>query len=109
MSQHDSTLTTQPPASTDEQVALRARELYAQYAESTRTGEPAAPGARRRSPRKRSRPEGHATRPADAATPTHDDIALRAYVLFEQAGSPAGRDVEFWLEAERQLTGTPDA
>jgi len=109
MTPHESTLTTQPPPSPDERVASRARELYAQYTESTRPGEPMTPPTRRRSPRKRSRVSGHATRPADSATPTHQDIALRAYVLFEQAGCPGGRDVEFWLEAERQLTATADA
>ena len=32
------------------------------------------------------------------------EIRLRAYELWEQAGSPAGRDEEFWLTAERELT-----
>ena len=31
----------------------------------------------------------------------HDVIAVRAYDLFERSGYPHGRDVEFWLEAER--------
>jgi hypothetical protein len=35
--------------------------------------------------------------------PAHDAIAQRARELFEESGSPADRDVEFWLEAERQL------
>lgn len=30
-------------------------------------------------------------------------IAQRAYGLWEQAGRPAGRDLEFWLLAENQL------
>ena len=30
-------------------------------------------------------------------------IKARAYELWEAAGRPAGRDVEFWLEAERQI------
>ena len=34
---------------------------------------------------------------------THEDIALRAHWLYEQSGYQAGREVEFWLEAERQL------
>lgn len=33
----------------------------------------------------------------------HDDIALRAHSLYEQSGYQGGREVEFWLEAERQL------
>lgn len=34
---------------------------------------------------------------------THDQIALRAHSLYEQSGCQGGREVEFWLEAERQL------
>jgi hypothetical protein len=36
-------------------------------------------------------------------TLTHEAIALRAHSLFEESGYQNGRDVEFWLEAERQL------
>jgi len=35
--------------------------------------------------------------------PPREAIALRAYQLFMDCGCPWGRDVEFWLEAERQL------
>jgi hypothetical protein len=31
------------------------------------------------------------------------EIRARAYELWEKAAKPSGRDVEFWLEAERQL------
>ena len=30
-------------------------------------------------------------------------VRARAYELWEQAGRPAGQDLEFWLEAERQI------
>jgi hypothetical protein len=30
-------------------------------------------------------------------------VKARAYELWEEAGRPSGRDVEFWLEAERQV------
>ncbi|MCK1383635.1 DUF2934 domain-containing protein [Bradyrhizobium sp. 21] len=30
-------------------------------------------------------------------------VRARAYELWEQAGRPADRDQEFWLEAERQI------
>ena len=30
-------------------------------------------------------------------------VRARAYELWEQAGRPAARDLEFWLEAERQV------
>ena len=36
-------------------------------------------------------------------------IAARAYQLWEQAGKPAGRDEEFWLRAEAELTKAPAA
>ncbi len=36
-------------------------------------------------------------------TPTHDEIARQAQELWQDRGCPAGRDVEIWLEAERQL------
>jgi hypothetical protein len=36
-------------------------------------------------------------------SPTHDEIAQRARELHEKSGHPGGRDLEFWLEAERQL------
>ena len=34
---------------------------------------------------------------------TKDDVARRAYALFLARGQGEGRDVEDWLEAERQL------
>ena len=35
--------------------------------------------------------------------PTHDEIARRAFVIYEQRGSANGSDLDDWLEAERQL------
>ena len=35
--------------------------------------------------------------------PTHDEIALRAYSLWEQQGCPQKEEVEIWLHAEAQL------
>jgi nucleotide-binding universal stress UspA family protein len=37
--------------------------------------------------------------------PSHDEIARRAYELWEGRGRPSGREVELWLEAERGLRG----
>jgi hypothetical protein len=34
---------------------------------------------------------------------TSDCIASRAYSLWENAGRPQGRDMEFWFQAEQQL------
>ena len=35
--------------------------------------------------------------------PTEDQIRDRARQYYEDAGSPSGRDEEFWLKAERDL------
>jgi hypothetical protein len=35
--------------------------------------------------------------------PAQIDIVRRAYQLWQQAGEPAGRDQEFYLQAEREL------
>jgi hypothetical protein len=35
--------------------------------------------------------------------PTHDEIAVAAYGLWEAAGKPSGRDEEFWLVAKDKL------
>jgi hypothetical protein len=49
------------------------------------------------------RPESRAPLPLTAFKPTHDAIARRAYEISEESGFPQGRDVEFWLKAEREL------
>jgi hypothetical protein len=36
-------------------------------------------------------------------SPAHDEVALRARELYEKSGCRSGRDIEFWLDAERQL------
>jgi hypothetical protein len=35
--------------------------------------------------------------------PTHDEIARRAYQLFEERGREPGHDWEDWFQAEREL------
>jgi hypothetical protein len=35
--------------------------------------------------------------------PTHEDIARRAYHLFETRGAAHGHDWDDWLQAEREL------
>ena len=35
--------------------------------------------------------------------PTEDQILVRAYELWQQAGEPAGRDDEFYRQAEQEL------
>jgi hypothetical protein len=51
-----------------------------------------------RSPKRDTRP---GVRP-----PTEADIRERAYQLFLARGAEPGREVEDWLEAERELTGS---
>ncbi len=36
----------------------------------------------------------------------HSEIANRAYRLWESAGRPHGRDLEFWVQAEGEAHGT---
>ena len=47
-----------------------------------------------------------APQPADKLSrkPSHDEIAKRAYELFEQSERKPGRDMENWLAAEAELT-----
>lgn len=44
--------------------------------------------------------------PVYPSLPVEDLIRVRAYQLWEQAGSPESDGVSFWLEAEQQLTGS---
>jgi hypothetical protein len=39
-----------------------------------------------------------------AIKPSHDEIAERAYNLFSASGYIPGHDVEYWLQAEAQIT-----
>jgi hypothetical protein len=39
----------------------------------------------------------------DAPDPSNDEIAARAYDLWQKQGCPEGRERENWIEAERQL------
>lgn len=60
-----------------------------------------------RSPKTGKSPAKRTAKPRLAAaftpTPTHDDIANRAYELFLQRGAEHGQDFEDWLAAEREL------
>ena len=38
-----------------------------------------------------------------AIEPTHQDIARRAFQLYEERGGIHGRDLEDWFQAEREL------
>jgi hypothetical protein len=44
--------------------------------------------------------------PVRASTyPREDQVARRAYELYESRGSETGADIDDWLQAERELTG----
>lgn len=36
-------------------------------------------------------------------SPTHEEIELRAYQIFQERGGSHGQDLQDWWEAERQL------
>jgi len=38
--------------------------------------------------------------------PTHEQIAQRAYAIFEQSGRIPGRDQQNWLQAEKELSAS---
>ena len=40
-----------------------------------------------------------------SATPLREEISRRAHQIWEENGSPHGRDDEFWLKAEREVLG----
>jgi hypothetical protein len=39
-----------------------------------------------------------------ATAPSHDDVARRAYELFQNRGGEPGHDLEHWFDAERELS-----
>lgn len=47
----------------------------------------------------------HETKRNDGPIPSVGEIAQRAYELFERRGRKMGRELDDWLEAERELTG----
>lgn len=36
--------------------------------------------------------------------PSHHQIAMRSYLIWEEEGRPHGQDVDHWLQAETELT-----
>ena len=42
------------------------------------------------------------------AYPTDEQIKIRAHELWEQAGKPESRDIEFWHLAEQDLQEKPE-
>ncbi len=55
--------------------------------------------------RSRDTSEGEpVTLPPSETPPAGDDIAARAYELYQSRGGEHGRDWDDWLEAERELS-----
>ena len=46
-------------------------------------------------------------RVAEAAKPTYEEIALRAYHIYVERGSTPGDPMQDWLQAEQELTASP--
>lgn len=46
---------------------------------------------------------------SNAKLPTHEEIAVRAYEIFEERGAIPGDDVSHWLEAEAELKHAAEA
>jgi hypothetical protein len=51
-------------------------------------------------------PSARSSGPERAAPPSHEEITERARRIWQERGQPEGKDLEHWLEAERQL-GVP--
>lgn len=66
----------------------------------------AAPSTEAKPARTRRAPVRTAQVMTEQAAPSPGEIARRAYELYIERGGNHGRDLEDWLEAERQLTGT---
>lgn len=47
--------------------------------------------------------EPETLRADQVSEPSRDDIALRAYNLYQARGAEDGRDMDDWLRAEREL------
>ena len=44
--------------------------------------------------------------PAASARPSDEEIARRAYEIYEREGRQPGRELQNWLAAEEELTGS---
>jgi hypothetical protein len=54
-------------------------------------------------PAKVRRVETAADEPRVLEAPSHDEIAMRAYELYQRRGETPGQDLDDWLVAEREL------
>lgn len=50
--------------------------------------------------------EQHESQRRETRMPASEDVARRAYELFQARGGEPGHELEHWLEAERELSRT---
>ena len=50
-----------------------------------------------------SAPQGEAVNPSAADSSRFEEIRIRAYEIYMERGGQPGRDVDDWLQAEREL------
>lgn len=94
---------TKAPARTTRAAAPKAATKPAVKAATTKKTAGTTPAKPRAT---RTRVQAAAAAPAAPfAAPTHEQIARRAYDLFETSGQQHGRTLEHWLMAERELKG----
>jgi len=60
--------------------------------------------AAERAPRKRGNSQNNVLRMPGADAGQQEEIARRAYEIFQARGADHGRDFEDWLQAERELS-----
>jgi hypothetical protein len=72
--------------------------------ERKRTRQAAAPRGSR-SPKPALRDAGEPM--GEPRTPSHDEIAHRAWELYLARGQTDGRDIDDWLQAEQELSSRP--
>ena len=48
--------------------------------------------------------DAHSSQTGSKGKPTHDEVARRAYEIYEKEGCLQGRDVKHWLRAETKLS-----
>lgn len=63
---------------------------------------------KRSKPSSTPRSKTKASPTSESWTPTHEQIAKRAYQLWQERGQAHGQDIQDWLNAEAQLRDSPD-
>ena len=79
-----------------------AKKAGAKKASSGKKAAPAKKGAAGKKAAKKAGVKKATSSPRAARTPTHDEIAQRAYEIHEREG---GHHEQNWLQAERELKG----